>query len=480
MEFLTQQPRRRKSRAGTQTRRWFGLPWLVLGALSSWGAASQEASPYKSHRFDDDFTYLRDSAQREDFWDPIKYVPIGGLTDAYVTFGGEFRERLDHYDSPLFNLRGVHTQNDALSRLLLSADVHLTPYLRTFFQIGSEFQSGKGVLVAPNDQDHLDLQQGFVELDDPIGDRSMAALRVGRQEIAFGSQRLIAVGEPLNVRRSLDSIRAFYTAGDQRLDAFIGRPVAPTPGVFDDAWNRDQLLWGLYYTTKVPRVSGLGLDLYYLGLDRHNATFSGVTAQEKRHTVGTRLWGKAAGFDYNAEFMGQFGHFGDRRIRAWGVSIDSGYTFEHVALSPRASLKFDLLTGDHNAKDKTVGTFNGLFSQYGYFGDSNLVVPSNLINVYPNATVHVAPNVSVTGGLQYLWRESTHDAFYRIPLVPLVTPAQSRSRYIGEQATLEATWQVGRHFTVYGAYAHFFAGNVIHDAKGRDVDYVSTRLSYKF
>src|SRR5207253_313545 len=77
-----------------------------------------------------------------------------------------------------------------------------------------------------------------------------------------------------------------------------------------------------------PIAGGLNADLYYLGLEREGAHFAQGTANEKRQSIGTRLWGKLSELDYNFEFIYQFGQFGSGNINAWTTASDTGYTFK--------------------------------------------------------------------------------------------------------------------------------------------------------
>src|SRR5690349_5659135 len=55
----------------------------------------QKAEPprpdYKQLRYDEDWSLLRDRAQREDHLDAIKYIPLGHREGWYLTLGGEAR-----------------------------------------------------------------------------------------------------------------------------------------------------------------------------------------------------------------------------------------------------------------------------------------------------------------------------------------------------------------------------------------------------
>jgi len=77
----------------------------------------------------------------------------------------------------------------------------------------------------------------------------------------------------------------------------------------------------------LPLIPGLNADFYYLGLSRENAKFARGTADELRHSLGVRLFGKHNSLDWNFEFVGQFGSFGDDGILAWTAASDTGWTF---------------------------------------------------------------------------------------------------------------------------------------------------------
>ena len=210
-----------------------------------------------------------------------------------------------------------------------------------------------------------------------------------------------------------------------------------------------QLFWGVYATAPVPHVNGLKADLYYLGLDRRDAPFGRGRAQERRHTVGTRLFGNRTGFDLDEEEFNfesrrvpdveskfdwdvegayQFGSFGTADIGAWLVSSNWGYTFTEFALSPRLGFKADAASGDGNLHDRRLGTFNPLFPALRYYSLVRLFEPANLFNLQPSVTVDLAKNMSATVAGSALWRVRTADAFYAPPLVPVNGTATSDAR----------------------------------------------------
>src|SRR5207245_10007720 len=171
---------------------------------------------------------------------------------------------------------------------------------------------------------------------------------VRRPEMSFGSQRLISVRESPNIRRSFDGARAFYQDGDFRLDAFVTKPVQNKPGVFDDQPDESQRFWGLYAVTPVAVIPSLYADLYYLWFDRKNALFDEGVARERRHSLGTRLWGNPKPWDYNTELVLQVGSFGSQDIHACTAASDTGYPFQQTPMRPPLGLTANHASGDEN------------------------------------------------------------------------------------------------------------------------------------
>src|SRR4029077_9256430 len=109
-------------------------------------------------------------------------------------------------------------------------------------------------------------------------------LRIGRQELSFGSQRLVSIREEPNVRQSFDGARLTLSSHEWQVDGFATQWVTTNPGVFDNA-DSGTMFWGVYAVRpRTPLPHGT-VDLYYLGLDRSAATFDRGTAREIRHSI---------------------------------------------------------------------------------------------------------------------------------------------------------------------------------------------------
>lgn len=464
---------------------------LLATACIAWPAAAQEPPrpypPWPSHRFNEDWSFLRDTARRADAFDAVKFIPLDPDGARWMTLGGELRERLESYQNRTFGLTGPRDaprgNTYLLQRLLLHADLQLDPAFRAFLQFGSLRAYGaKGGTLAPTQDDHADLVQAFGDLRARVAPDTLLTLRGGRQELGFGSERLVGPREGPNLRRAFDGGRATLAIGTTRLDAFITRPVEPATRRFDRT-DPGEAFWGAYLDASLPGGGPLRLraNLYYLGYERDGAMFAQGQAFERRHTVGTRLVGTAASVDLDWEAAYQVGRFGDAAIGAWTVATDTGITLPGLPWRPRIGLKADIASGDADRQDRRLGTFNALYPKLPYFTEAGFVAPANLIDVFPSVRVRPAPGVTAELGWDVLWRHRTADAFYRAaPFTPLPRTAGQRDPFIGSQVQLALMWNLGRHVALRADYVHFFAGPTITRAGGRDADFFTTSVAFRF
>jgi hypothetical protein len=445
---------------------------LLLAALASAGVAEAAEPPaFKPVRSDEDYAYLRE-VEKHAGLDPLRYIPLGG--EAYLSLGGEARLRVDAADNPRFGLGSEHTDTFALGRLLLSADLRVTPMLRVYGELGLHRDIGKRDPAAALDRDGVDAQLLFVDVT-PAADWRV---RLGRQELQLNpTQRFIAVREAPNTRQSFDGARITHTAGKLKLDAFYLQPVALSPGAFDDKRNRAQRFYGFYASTKLsPRQT---LDVYALGLERDRVRFGTVAGDERRTGLGARLAGGTGAFDYEAEGMVQGGRFAGRRIRAFAASAGGGYTLDQP-WKPRLGLRLDLGSGDKDPTDNRLGTFNPMFPKGGYFNEVGLFSWGNLVSVRPSLGVTPRKGVSLEASYMTHSRWTGADAIYLQPLVPLAPVGSDRAKDVGGAAQLDMSWQVNRNLKLQAQLARQEAGPAIRALGGKPVTLAVLFTQFRF
>lgn len=427
-----------------------------------------------------DYRFLADPAARTDTVDRLTYIPISANSDTYLSLSGEARLRYDDFSKgPGFGLAVLKSDDYVFTRATLGADLHVGRHIRAFAQLGYTAIDGKQGPVAPTDESGTDWQQGFLEATTPLGQSTSLTGRFGRQEVILGSQRLVALRDGPNVRQSFDGSRVILKSDAYEVTAFAFRPVQLKREDFDDSSDRGQDFYGVYATFPLS-ITGAFLDAYALRLRRKNAVFAQGKADERRDSLGARLWGKYAHIDYNFEALYQSGRFGSKSIRAWTFASDTGYTAQDLPWSPRFGLKADIASGDKDSGDPTLNTFNALFPKGGYFTENGLIGPSNIIDLQPSLTVNPSSRLNIVLSAIILWRDTTADAVYRQPYLPIPGTAGHPGRYTGTQYYVTPTWQINSHLLLSGTYVHFAVGDAIKSVGGGDSDYASVWLTYRF
>jgi len=459
--------------------------WILLAtAITVVRAQSDQTAPVRTYdilRENEDWSFLKDPSLRQDLWDRWKYIPLR-REGWYLTIGGEAREVFEQAGNDNWG-KQAYTNTFFLQRYMLHTDWHFGKYVRAFVQLKSGLESFRQGGPRPIDEKKLDFEAAFVEIGTTQGDH-WVALQAGRQELNYGSGRLVSVREGPNVRQSFDGVKLKSQSGAWRIDAFAARPDLDKPGSFDNVPDHRTSFWGIYATRPLRRR--FSFDSYYLGLDRKSATFNRGTAPETRHTMGVRLWrppaAKESVWDFDYEGAWQFGSFGAGGIRAWTFASDTGYSFLSTPLRPRLSVKADISSGDDPRKG-SLGTFNPLFPIGNYFGvlaDTG-PGPVNFIDVHPRLQTWLPHAVSISTDLVAQWRESLKDGVYAVPGFLLVPAGSSRARFVGYRPGVEVRWQIDRHVYLQADYGVFFAGEFLKQASpGRNINYIACWAGYKF
>lgn len=439
----------------------FALGSFALASL----AAAEEAAPFKLVRSDEDYGRLADPVLRAAAPEAYKYLPVG--SDAYVSLGGEIRERYDVFDAPRF---GIGQRSDAydLQRILVHADVHVDEALRVYVEAGNHDVFGKRTAVLPVDRDPTNLENAFIDYH-PRGDARWR-IRLGRQELVLDTtQRFIAAREGPNLRLSYDGERVTWRDGGWQVDAFSLRPRLVKDEAFGDRGDPATLFSGLYVARALATVHGT-VDAYWIALDHFGARYGATVAAERRRGLGARVAMAPLPWDFEAEVLWQYGTYGSADIRAAGGGLEGGYTFTARG-HPRASLRLDGATGGAPNRADRLGTFNPLFPKGLYFDESTLTTYANLVSVRPSVTLTPARALSVQLSAAWRYRQNVHDALYLIPFVSLPQTFGNTIRHVGQWSILDVLWRANRYLTLQGEYVHIVAGGAIRAAGGHDVDF---------
>lgn len=397
-----------------------------------------------------DWSFLADSTHRTDPYDRLKYLPLGVESQHYASLGFEGRTEYEYFDNWMFSAGPQDHNGYGLVRVMPHLDLHGGPDLRFFTEMQFDYSVDRNGGPRPSiDEDRGDFHQGFLELGPHVSRKNGTSLRLGRQEIVLGTGRLFDNNEGLNVKLSFDGVRLITQTAQIRWDNFVAKPVQDNQGFFDDTPNHAQTTWGSYLTAPVPIHKPDKIDIYYLGLATTSATYNRGSANEVRHTVGTRYFRDPdAGLDYNWELNYQFGSFGTDPIRAWSVSTETGYTFSNARFRPRPLLRIDAYSGDRDSAEHALGTYNPYFPRGAYFTPKAVpfVGNQNLMDFHPQLQFLARQNVTGEFGWNWYWRESSRDGVYTFGSGILMDPSNSsRAHFLGQQGDMEIRWSPAGH-----------------------------------
>jgi hypothetical protein len=348
-----------------------------------------------------------------------------------------------------------------------------------------------GVMAAEGD-DAFDLRQAYIEIakysECPWG------IKVGRQELAYGDERLVGVSDWQSHARTFDAAKIIYKGRGFSFEAFTATPVIITKGQYDqsDLFNgyedhRDLVFSGAYLSfDSLPFGTW---DLYSFVLDQANGNTSftegtvatalpkgSLTDRSDFVTIGTRIKGdpnKLHGWEFSGEFAYQVGKVRDLNLSAAAVNAGVGYNFLQTPWTPRIFAEYNYATGDDNPADRDLGTFQNLFpTNHKFYGIMDLFSWQNMQDVHVSVSVQPFKTLNAEVGYYAHWLANNNDAWYRanglVAVRPLNATAENASPYQGSELDAILTWSPRKYFQLQGGYAHFFAGNYLKDTGAHD------------
>ena len=411
---------------------------------------------------------LHGQAASPDRFAPIRHVNLGGDGAVWVGFGGQFRMRGEAWENFNFGAPAAANANDTfvLNRLLVSADLHLGTHARVFVQGKSALSSDRSLLGGRrvSDVDELDVQQAYAEAQAGAGGGALS-LRAGRQDLAFGRERLVSPADWGNARRTFQGASSAWANTTSSVTAFWVRPV--TVSKYDlNRGDSSTAFYGAYATRRTARAN-IGIDAYWVRLDRKGAAINGTAGQEQRHTVGARVWGPLrAGdrFDYDVEAAAQFGSIADTNaIRARFVAGQIGYAMPALR-GARLYTGLDYGSGDR-AAGGDVGTFSALFpSPHAYLGFIDVIGRQNALDLSAGASAsRLWRSLGGQVDVHRFTRASPGDGIYNKLGAPITRtgPLANLPRSIGAELDVTVRYPVDRNLLLSSGWSRFWPGSFI-------------------
>ena len=329
--------------------------------------------------------------------------------------------------------------------------------------------------------DQLDVHQAYLDVGLPSFGPVPIALRIGRQKLACGAQRMVSPLEWVNTARVFDGARISIGAGPgRRLDAFATRLVPVAPTAFNDhgpTGSRmfNSQLHGVYYTD-TALVAGATVDGYWL-LRR------AARLDDAVHTVGARVDARRGPWAFDGELAAQTGRHGGLRQRAALVHAGGSYT---TGLPGRLKFgaAFNLGSGDDDPTDGVHGTFDQLYPLgHAWYGYMDLFALQNLRNIEVAVEASLPRRTRLRVALQdFVLLSPGADAWYDVGGAVVHQGAGAAlSSHVGNELDVTVRLPAGP-IDLEAGYSRFFGGAYLRDADFRvdaaDFFYLQTMVGF--
>lgn len=444
----------------------------------------KEPPPLLMFRAEEQYSYLKvaeDSPYESAFGDKLRYVSITGNKKVYFTFGGQYRARVESFTNKNWT---DESENFYSQRLAVHSNLQLGSRLRLF---GELYHGLTSIGDQIPEDDLVDLHQGFLEVTPWKTEKNSLIIRAGRQELNLGASRLVGFREGPNIRRSFDLAKISVNLNQNLIQLLYGKEVNQVAEAFDNTSNIfenkeeaiNPTLWGVY--TQYPELLKNGtIEAYYLGFHSPFATYNDESGEEFRHSIGLRSKGNVGSFGYNTEFIYQFGEVGNATVSAYDIETDWTYKFSSLKCTPLLGIRLDFSSGDREAADDRVGTFNPLFVNPAIYSLAAVNTPSNLTSFHPNITFYPSENLSIYLDYAFFFRTQENDGFYSPPRF-LTRPAEDiADRRIGDVVGLQIEYEINRNISADLRSSYFIRGSFIEATGGtKNTFYIAPTLSFK-
>lgn len=352
------------------------------------------------------------------------------------------------------------------------------------------------------EEDSIDLHQAFIGLGD--ANKFPLTVKIGRQELSYGDERLVGRFDWNNIGRVFDAARLRFENDTLWVDAFAGRVVLANDGEFNVANDYDWFS-GVYASTKtlIPKQE---TQIYFLARNTGDKSSIATTGSPQAggptkrdiYTLGLRfksLPGQFGGWDYDAELAGQFGKYYETSLTnnlgqlAFAAHVAGGYTWKDSSFTPRLGLEYNFASGDSDATDGKHGTFENLFpTNHKFYGFMDFVSWQNVHDVRLTSSFKPVKGLTLTADYHLFWLGDTADYFYGVSGAARKTGGYgikpANDSFIGSELDLVATYAIKPCATAQLGYGHFFVGDYVKQSLAatgsKDADWFYAQLVFNF
>jgi hypothetical protein len=396
---------------------------------------------------------------------PAARVPVFNRANehlpSWLEVRGEFRERIEGFNGGGF----TEGRNDyyALSRVRLNVAAAARPWLSFQTNLHDARVGDKEIgPAAPPFRGPFDVRTAFADIGSA---RSPVAVRVGRQELAFGEQRLLGHLAWVNTGRVWDGARGTLRSQPIQLDVFVASLVRFLPG----AWDRSGFgnrLYGAYASTAMVIPQATLEPFVFVRRDENLASELGRRGTLQQTTVGARLSGKLpARFDYGIEMAAQRGSLADDDLGAWAGHWQIRESLPGHGLV-RLISEYNYASGDDNPGDGVRTTFDQLYpTGHDKLGLSDQVGWKNVHHLREGVEFAPWKNTPISLSYHTWWLANRNDGLYGATGAQIArVPGGAASSHVGQEIDVQVTRPLSPQLSLTGGYAFMKPGKFLEQA----------------
>ena len=326
------------------------------------------------------------------------------------------------------------------------------------------------------------------------------SVKLGRQELVYGDQRLVGHFRWNNNARTFDALKVRWQNALFGVDVFTGGLVYNDHKNLNKSNSQDHFSGAYFNFPTLAKNEIVEAYLFARNVERGIVTdnWTGVAAPfrfpgaQDLYTAGLRIRSKPLAYgawDYGVEAMHQFGNrtavfpattvaaaLAAPRLKqdAYALVLQGGYTWTEHPWQPRLGLLYSYASGDKSSADGTSQTFQNLFAtthlHYGYMDLNSLQNLNDLRLVF---SAKPRANISLAAEMHFQRLDQTTDFWYNVAGVPRnftgaavgsgggfrINPAYGKS--LGTEIDLIAGWTFRPYAQIEAGVARYYRGDYI-------------------
>lgn len=414
-----------------------------------------------------------------------------------VTIGGQLRERLEWYANEAGSGTGREVGGTYRARLKIKAE--LSDGVTAVFvpqAVGVWGENGQGLELDTGRNEVFNMHEAYMLLANPFGINNVI-VKIGRQEVNLGNERLVGTVDWSQAGRSLDGILVGYVAGDYGLAGFFyGKLLDEATGagpwlsqgdkdydidLYVATWQGNFKPFGIggtyeltdiYVnpTTNFAKLLGVtdGIDLNINTIyGRVTPTFDTDFAKIKLNLEGAFQSGNADFINPAQSPDGKKNH----DFSGYFFSVGAGADFDQVSWAPSVFVGYDYYSGDKDDKGDYDAFWSVLPTAHKWLGHSDVLWLNNvylfngtgLVNEITQRSpgvedlyfkLHTKPLDKVALGLDVHYFKTAEDYAVGQGVKP-AGYSGSTSDDIGWETDLEAKYKYSKNLCLSVGWDHF-------------------------